>query len=319
MRIRTGRRGRHPRGRAGRQVQQGGDCVLTPVRPRCRIIVENAEDALPARQTWRRPATIEGWLRGFYTDYYAAVERSRAHHEFCERVFGRDLAQHGFADMEQLDLLLEVTGLGSSMRAVDLGCGNGLITEYLSGRTGAHITGVDYIEGAVAGARRRTAAQAGRLDFVAADINRLPLASGFYDLVISIDTAYFADDLSATVAEWARMLRPGGKLAVFYSHGREPWVPLDEFPRDSLPPDRTPLAEALTTVGLAYRTWNLTESEYRLAVKRKVVLAGLEDAFEAEGIKFIFENRMGDAKGISQAIEDGLHARYLYLTGPRAG
>jgi hypothetical protein len=27
---------------------------------------------------------------------------------------------------------------------------------------------------------------------------------------------------------------------------------------------------------------------------------------------FIYENRMGDAQGISQFIEEGMHARYLY-------
>jgi hypothetical protein len=41
-------------------------------------------------------------VQEFYTDFYAATEHSRAHAEFCERVFGANLCQHGFADMAQI-------------------------------------------------------------------------------------------------------------------------------------------------------------------------------------------------------------------------
>lgn len=252
-------------------------------------------------------------MKEFYTAYYAAVETSRAHRLFCERVFGLDLAQHGFADVAQLELLLDVSGLAPGQRALDLGRGNGGITGCLAYRCGASFTGVDFIEPAVAAARRRTEGTSSTSMFLAADINRLPLASATFDLVISIDTAYFADDLGATVKEWARLLRPAGQLAIFYSHGREPSVPVDQFPRHSLPPDRTPLARALTGTGFAFNTWDLTRNDFRLAVRRKEVLQELEGLFADESNQFIFENRMGDAKGISEAVEQGLHARYLYL------
>lgn len=64
----------------------------------------------------------------------------------CERVFGRDLGQHGYMNQAQLDLLLQVLQLDASHHGLDLGCGNGLIAEYVSDRTGAHITGLDYAE-----------------------------------------------------------------------------------------------------------------------------------------------------------------------------
>ena len=101
-------------------------------------------------------------------------------------------------------------------------------------------------------------------------------------------------------------------MAMFFSYGREPWVPKDEFPKEKLPPDKTPLAEALLANDLTFRTWDLTSQDYELAQSRKKVLGDLKPQFEAEGAMFLYENRMGDAEGISQAIEDGLHARYLY-------
>jgi len=187
-----------------------------------------------------------------------------------------------------------------------------MIAEYLSDATGAHITGLDYIEEAVQAARQRTAAKTDRLVFLAGDINRLDLPSRAFDTVLSIDTIYFSEDYAATIRALREALRPGGQMAFFYSYGREPWVPREKFPADALPPGRTPLAEALRANDLVFRTWNLTSRDYKLAVRRKEILPELKPQFEAEGLMFIYENRMGDAAGVSQAVEEGLHARYLY-------
>jgi cyclopropane fatty-acyl-phospholipid synthase-like methyltransferase len=252
-------------------------------------------------------------VKDFYESFFAAVEHSRAHRSFCERVFGMDLGQHGFADLEQLELLIEVTGLDAGQHVLDLGCGNGMIAEYLSDRTGAQVTGLDYIPLAIEQAKARTAAKSERLAFEMGDINRLELAPGAVDLVLSIDTIYFSEDYDVTIRELKAALRPGGRMAIFFSYGREPWVPKEEFPVEKLPPDRTPLAEALAANDLAFRSWDLTAQEYKLALRRKEVLADLKPQFEAEGALFIYENRIGDAEGFSSAIEAGLHARYLYL------
>ena len=258
-------------------------------------------------------------MKNFYNAYYSATEHSQAHHVFCERVFGKDLCQHGFADLEQLELLLHVTQLGSLQRALDLGCGNGMIAEYLSDRTGAHITGLDYIPQAISQAQQRTATKSDRLAFIVGDINHLELPSSVFDAILSIDSIYFSEDYTATLRDLKAALRPSGQMAILFSHGREPWVPKDEFPKETLPPDKTPLAEALRANDLTFRTWDLTLQEYELAQRRKEVLTELKPQFEIEGTLFIYENRMGDAEGISQAIEQGLHARYLYhvqLTRP---
>lgn len=254
-------------------------------------------------------------MKDFYESFYAAVEHSEAHREFCERVFGADLGQHGFADLEQLELLIELTGLASGQRVLDLGCGDGRIAEYLSDRTGAQVTGLDFIPLAIEQARRRTAAKSERLAFEVGDINRLELPRQAFELALSIDTIYFSEDYAATIRELKAALRPGGRMAFYYSYGREPWVALEEFPVERLAPDKTPLAEALAENGLSFQTRNLTARDYKLALRRKEVLAELRPRFEAEDALFIYENRMGDAEGFSQAIEAGLHERYLYLAG----
>ncbi len=252
-------------------------------------------------------------MREFYERYYAAVSRSPSHAAFCERVFGRNLCQHGFADMGQLDALMEAARLGPSQRGLDLGCGNGMIAEYISDRTGAHITGLDYIPVAIHQAQERTAAKADRLTFVVGDINALDLPPATFDAILSIDTLYFSNDYAGTIRQLARALRPAGRMAILFSHGREPWVPVEDFPAETLPPDKTPLAVALLANGLAFETQDYTEDDYRLALLRKQVLAELKPQFAEEDILFIHENRWGEAQGISEAIQMGLQKRYLYI------
>ena len=81
----------------------------------------------------------------FYNEYFTRALTSAAHARFCERVYGRDLCQHGMMDMEQLGKLIEVLQLGPASRVLELGCGNGRVAEYISDTTGAHIIGAGHL------------------------------------------------------------------------------------------------------------------------------------------------------------------------------
>jgi ubiquinone/menaquinone biosynthesis C-methylase UbiE len=252
-------------------------------------------------------------VRDFYEHFYRMTEHSPVHDKFCQLVFGHNLCQHGFVDMAQLDALLTLIHPRPSQHILDVGCGNGMIAEYVAERTGARVTGLDYIPAAVEQAARRTASNSHRLNFIVADINALTLPECAYDIILSLDSIYFSDDYAQTIRQFARALKPDGQMAIFYSYGREPWVPADEFPADKLLPDQTPLADALKANGLTFTVQDFTEADYQLAQRRKQVLADLRPQFEAEGLGFVYENRLGDANGISQAVEERLHRRYLYL------
>jgi cyclopropane fatty-acyl-phospholipid synthase-like methyltransferase len=252
----------------------------------------------------------------FYSDFYRAVQTSTAHASFCQRVFGLDLCQHGFADVGQLDALLAAASVRPNHRMLDIGCGNGLITEYLAERSGACVTGLDLVPEAIRQARERTYSKADQLAFCVGDINGLQLPPNCYDVIASIDSIYFSQNYTATIAALKQALRAGGRLAIYYSFGREPWVPAAEFPAARLPAYKTPLAEALKANSLSFVTLDFTADDYRLAVLRKAALAALRSQFEAEGNLFLYENRLGDAVGVTQAIQEGLHRRYLYIATP---
>lgn len=251
-------------------------------------------------------------MRDFYENFYRTVAASPVHATFCTRCFGQNLAQHGFADMAQLDALLKTVNLRPGHCALDLGCGNGLIAEYIAEHTGAHLTGLDYIPEAIRQAQARTVAKRPQLDFMVGDINALALPSHAFDVIISIDTMYFSNDYTATIGQLLHALRSGGQLAFFFAHGWGPWLAVEAFDSATLAPDKTPLGVALRAHGLAFTVQDFTAADYRLAQVRKQVLTELKPQFEAENLMFIYENRLGDANGVSRAVELQLHRRYLY-------
>ncbi len=231
-------------------------------------------------------------MRDFYEDFYRLTAHSTAHAEFCERVFGRNLCQHGFADMRQLDALIAALRLQPGERVLDLGCGNGMIAEYIADCTGAHVTGIDFIPAAIEQAQARTASKADRLAFMVGDINALDLPLASLDAIISIDSIYFSDDYRRTLGEWKCALRPGGRMGIFFAHGRAGWIGPDPFDPATLVPDRTPLADAFAANDLSYTVTDFTADDHRLALLRQQVLPKLRDRFDADGLGFVYDNRM---------------------------
>ena len=249
----------------------------------------------------------------FYTRFYEAVAFSAANAEYCHRVYGCNLCQHGFAEMTHLDHLIQVSGISAGSRVLDLGCGNGMIAETIADRTGAHVTGIDFIERAIRDAQARTAARRDRLAFLVMEMSHLDFPPASFDVVISIDTLYFGD-IYETLRQAIPLLRPGGRLAAFFDQSCEPNVPLESYPADLTLPDGTELAQALQRLGLAYRTWDYTGQMLAHVRRRKPVLEALKAQFEAEGNRFLYDSHLGEANGIERAYTNGAGRRYLYVT-----
>ena len=248
----------------------------------------------------------------FYTRFYQAVASSAANAEYCERVYGRNLCQHGFADLPHLDHLIQVSGIAAGSRVLDLGCGNGMIAEYIADQTGAHVTGIDFIERAILDAQARTEARRDRLAFRVMDMSRLDFPPASFDVVISIDTLYFGD-IYETLRPIIPLLRPGGRLAAFFDQSCGPDKPLESYPRELILSDGTELAQALQRLGLPYQSWDYTEQMLAHLRRRRPVLQELQAQFEAEGNRFLYDSHLGEANGIERAYVNGAGRRYLYL------
>ena len=107
--------------------------------------------------------------------------------------------------------LLPREGLG---RLLDIGTGTGRLLELLAPRMAGGL-GVDASRAMLALARARLA-RAGLAQCAVrlADMYRLPLADGSFDTVVLQMVLHHAETPAAALAEAARVLRPGGRLAV---------------------------------------------------------------------------------------------------------
>jgi ubiquinone/menaquinone biosynthesis C-methylase UbiE len=247
----------------------------------------------------------------FYEDFYKATQTSAAHAELCERAYGRNFAQHGFADMAQLDFLISVAGLEPGSRVLDLGCGNGSMAEYVSDVTGAHITGIDFSPTAIRQAQARTQGKEHRLAFQVGDISALPFPSDSFDCIISVDTLYFGE-IDELLSQLRDVLSPSGQIVAYFTHAAHPGIPIPGFPRETLPPDLTPLAEGFRRQGFAYQAWDFSDADRGHEAQMRDALIELEAQFQREGNSALFKYRLSETNGVTAAIEAGCHARYLY-------
>lgn len=113
------------------------------------------------------------------------------------------------------DSLLAAAAIGSSERALDVGCGTGQTT-LLAARRAANgrVTGIDLSAAMLARARAAAAAQGlTHVEFIQGDAQVHPLPSGGYDVAISRSGVSLFADTVAAFANLARALRPGGRLA----------------------------------------------------------------------------------------------------------
>jgi ubiquinone/menaquinone biosynthesis C-methylase UbiE len=99
-------------------------------------------------------------------------------------------------------------------RLLDVGCGNGKVARLLRERV-AEVLAVDIDPSP-------EWQDAPGLTFQVADGEQLPFADGSFDIVHSKDSLHHMNDPAAALAEYRRVLRPGGTLLVIESNRYNP-------------------------------------------------------------------------------------------------
>lgn len=134
------------------------------------------------------------------------------------------------AQLRMESLLGEALGLPSGSKVLDAGCGYGFVAQHLAQQFEYDVTGVDYLHWSLkAGAEINRSARAAQADY-----HVLPFPKDHFDGVYTMETGVHAYDLGKMLAEFYRVLKPGGVLVMFeYS------IP----PLESVPPIVRELAE----------------------------------------------------------------------------
>jgi arsenite methyltransferase len=170
-------------------------------------------------------ARLEAEIRDMYRSV-AREEQDALHFEL-----GRDLAEHlgypaallnaipaeAVASFAGVGYHLDLARLGPGEAVLDLGSGSGtdaFCAAVLVGGSG-RVVGVDITDEQLAKAEMlRRRGDFSQVEFVAAHIEELPFADATFDAVISNGVMNLSPRKDRVFAEAARVLRPGGRLAI---------------------------------------------------------------------------------------------------------
>ncbi|SMD11576.1 DVU_1556 family methyltransferase [Sporomusa malonica] len=106
--------------------------------------------------------------------------------------------------------LLDYCAFPPLAKIVDVGCGTGITVEYLRDVHGLNVVGVDLSEERLRQGRERSA----DLDLVQAPGEDMPFTDASVDGVLAECSLSVMQDISKALAEFCRILTPGGKLAL---------------------------------------------------------------------------------------------------------
>jgi ubiquinone/menaquinone biosynthesis C-methylase UbiE len=117
------------------------------------------------------------------------------------------------AERAAWDRILDVVVPGGALDALDVGCGTGFLSLELAAR-GHGVVGIDLAPAMLQTARDKAAARGLAVRFETADAEQLPYPARSFDLVISRHVLWTLPNPQAAIADWLRVLRPHGRLAI---------------------------------------------------------------------------------------------------------
>lgn len=104
-------------------------------------------------------------------------------------------------------------GPGEGRRALDLGCGTGVMSLLVHG-AGFDVTGMDFAEPMLDRARSKAREAGAPIAFIAGDAEHTLEPDARYDAVMARNLLWTLPDPAAALREWSRILKPGGRLLI---------------------------------------------------------------------------------------------------------
>ena len=145
-----------------------------------------------------------------YTDFAGEAETA-----VRRETWGEDIGQSSWVTAEEWLGFADRLRIGETSDVLEVGSGSGGPALYLAAARGCRITGVDINEHGTRNANSlaRSRGLGDRADFHAVDASRpLPFAPGRFDAVVSNDAMCHIRDREAVLADWHRVVRPGGRV-----------------------------------------------------------------------------------------------------------
>jgi SAM-dependent methyltransferase len=137
-----------------------------------------------------------------------AAQPKRWFFDAWSRVYDMPLVQRATYRPVQ-DTVIEALAQVAHARVLDIGCGTGLLTSrIIETFPRTRVVGCDFSSGMLA----RAAARGPAVGWVQGDGCRLPFTDRAFDAVVSTEAFHWFPDQAAALAEFFRVLTPGGRL-----------------------------------------------------------------------------------------------------------
>jgi 2-polyprenyl-3-methyl-5-hydroxy-6-metoxy-1,4-benzoquinol methylase len=181
--------------------------LLCDLRNQCRAKPpEDAVDGTPESKGDAAGVYYGTQYGNFETELYSEIRRE---------AFGEDIGQNSWLTAGEFDDFLVWLNLSSGKTVLDIACGSGGPALRMVARTGCSVVGIDLHDQAISIAK--SIASRRRLNecaefYVMNATEPLPFSNARFDAITCIDAINHFPNRSLVIAEWARLLTPGGRL-----------------------------------------------------------------------------------------------------------
>lgn len=237
------------------------------------------------------------------------ASRSPAFMEFCRKVHGIGIPQYNLMDLGSLHLLIHLMKQKRGGAALDVGCGIGALTRYLSQRVNCEFLGIDENIALTRFASRRYEGK--NLRFTCCDIKDASKLKERFDLILGIETLCEISDIERAVEAFRSISKPGS--CWFFTVSA--FVKKKEA--ENLTSDDTRLGRVLRKGGFEWEAIDASESERVFWKNVKFASRNVEADFRSERNLFLHWMIRHELKHIRDSVGHGqVVRRYLFVVRP---
>jgi len=149
-----------------------------------------------------------------YDGHYSNLE-AETYQEIRNETYGEDLGQASWITVEECDRFCGWLHLQPSAQVLEVACGSGGFSAYITQKYDVEVTGVDINQEGINAATERAQREGltAKLHFQVADASkRLPFPGASFDAVFCNDSINHLPNRLQVLKDWFRLLKPGGRL-----------------------------------------------------------------------------------------------------------
>jgi 2-polyprenyl-3-methyl-5-hydroxy-6-metoxy-1,4-benzoquinol methylase len=161
---------------------------------------------MPKSNSLSRAGHYDANYKNFQADLYADIR---------QEAFGEDIGQNSWLTADEQDTFLKWLNLTNAETLLDVACGAGGPALRIAAITGCSVLGIDAHEDAIAAAQSLAAERnlSDRVQFQTMDATApLPFPDSSFHAITCIDAINHFPERPRIIADWTRLLKPGGRL-----------------------------------------------------------------------------------------------------------